>query len=141
MYAAEPVEQLAANDDPAVGGHSVPNAQLSLVGHSSAIVAPIREDARQHAAVSRDEDERIAADVRDRVIGRLLRTRLALADVLERGQVDPEVAERIREARNELDRAVAELDDPRFFPVVWARGTARRPPAPDGPDSPGASRR
>jgi PAS domain S-box-containing protein len=108
-------------------------------GDSSAIVAAIRENGRQDTAMTGDEDERIAADLRDRVIGRLLRAGLALAGLLERSQVDREVAERIREARDELDCAVAELDDPRLFPTAWSLGAFRRPTGPDEPDLPGAS--
>ena len=69
----------------------------------------MRETSRQRAALILDEDERIAAEEFDRVIGHLLRGGFTLAGILGRSQVESEVAERIHEVMNQLDSAVAEI--------------------------------
>lgn len=78
-------------------------------GHGTAIIVVMQETSRQRAALILDEDERIAADSHDRVIGHLLRGGLTLAGILGRCQVESEVAERIHEVMNQLDSAVAEI--------------------------------
>lgn len=85
-------------------------------GHGTAIIAVIRETSRQRASelaaratLVIDEDERIAADLHDRVIGHLFGAGLTVASILGRDRVDSEVAERLHNVIDELDNAARQI--------------------------------
>lgn len=61
--------------------------------------------------VTIDEDERIAADSHDRVIGHLYGCGLTLTSVLGRNQLDDGVAERLHNVIDELDTTIREISN------------------------------
>jgi PAS domain S-box-containing protein len=67
----------------------------------------LERDARTASAL--DQDERIAADLHDRVIGHLFGSALTLASVLGRNQLDDGIAQRLHDVIDELDTAVREI--------------------------------
>jgi signal transduction histidine kinase len=61
-----------------------------------------------------DHDERIAADLNDRVIGHLFGCGLSLASVLGRHQLDDRITQQLSDVIDELDTAVYEIRNSAF---------------------------
>ncbi len=81
-----------------------------------ATVAVIRDVSQQRAleqterlALALDQDERIAADLDDAVIGHLFGSALTLASVLGRDELDDAVAQRLHDVIDELDTAIRQI--------------------------------
>jgi hypothetical protein len=56
-----------------------------------------------------DENERIGADLNDRVIGHIFGSALTLASIVGRHQLDRGITERLHDVIDELDEAVREI--------------------------------
>ena len=81
-----------------------------------ATAAVIRDVSQQRAleqterlALALDQDERIAADLHDAVIGHLFGSALTLASVLGRDELDDAVADRLHDVIDELDTAIRQI--------------------------------
>jgi len=104
-----------------------------VTNHGIATVVVVRDLTRQRAregaarATSTiDEDERIAADLHDAVIGRLFGCGLSLASVLGRNQLDDGITIQLHEIIDDIDRAIREIRN-----TVFARlGHTTRPDSP-----------
>jgi two-component system, NarL family, sensor histidine kinase DevS len=72
----------------------------------------LEREAREASAL--DHDERIAADLHDRVIGHLFGCGLTLASVLGRNQLDDRIAEQLHGVIDELDTAVQQIRNAAF---------------------------
>jgi PAS domain S-box-containing protein len=90
----------------------------AVTGQGIATIAIIRDVTRQRAlehaartAATLDHDERIAADLHDRVIGHLFGCGLTLASILGGHQSGDRITQRLHEVINELDNAVYEIRD------------------------------
>lgn len=68
-----------------------------------------------------EQSEQIAADLHDRVIGRLFTCGLTIGSVLGRGSVGDGVAAQLREVIDELDDAVREIRNTAFAPREGVR--------------------
>lgn len=85
-------------------------------GHGRATIVVIRDVTDQRAleravreTCALDENERIGADLNDRVIGHIFGSALTLASVVGRNDLDDKIAERLHEVIDELDEAVREI--------------------------------
>ncbi len=101
--------------------------------HGIATVVVVRDVTSQRAlertardAMALDHDERIAADLHDRVIGHIFGCGLTLASVLGRNELDGRIAEQLHDVIDKLDSAVREIRDVVFARVE--RGTDAPPP-------------
>ena len=65
-------------------------------------------------ASARDNDDRIGADLDDRVINHLFGCGLTLASVLGRNQLDDRIVAQLYGVIDELDRAVKQIRDTAF---------------------------
>lgn len=86
--------------------------------------------ALEHAArtaSARDRDDRIAADLHDRVIGHIFGCGLTLASVLGRNQLDDRIAEELHRVIDELDTAARQIRNTVFARLEY------------GPDTPEAT--
>jgi PAS domain S-box-containing protein len=83
-----------------------------------------RERAERATSVT-DEDERIAAELHDRVIGHLFASGLTLASVLGTHQLDDGIAARLRDVIDELDAAAQEIRKIVFARLGHDPGTPR----------------
>jgi PAS domain S-box-containing protein len=98
--------------------------------HGIATVVVVRDlthqralDGAARATLTIDEDERIAADLHDAVIGCLFGCGLSLASVLGRNRLDDSITEQLHDVIDEIDRAIREIRN-----TVFARlGHAPRP--------------
>jgi len=86
--------------------------------HGTATVVVIRDVSQQRAqeqaaraTLLTDEDERIAADLHNRVIGHLFTSGLTLAAILSNNQLDDGIAKRIHDVIDALDAAGREIRD------------------------------
>jgi signal transduction histidine kinase len=92
-----------------------------VTGGGTATVVIIRDVSEQRAyergarlTLVADEDERIGAELHDRVIGHLLASGLTLAGVLSLNGLDDGAAQRLRAVIGELDTAIEEIRDALF---------------------------
>jgi len=85
-------------------------------GQGRATIVVIRDVTDQRAleraareSLAFDENERIGADLNDRVIGHLFGSALTLASIVGRHELDRGIAERLHDVIDELDEAVREI--------------------------------
>ena len=79
----------------------------------------------EHAAriaTARDNDDRIASDLHDRVIGHLFGCGLTIASVIGRNQLDDRIVGQLHAVVDELDTAVKHIRDTVFARVELERG-------------------
>lgn len=86
------------------------------IGQGLATIVVIRDVTEQRAleraarkTLALDENERIGADLNDRVIGHLFGSALTLASIVSRHELDRGIAERLHDVIDELDEAVREI--------------------------------